>query len=117
MSTSDIVDARNALIDQLRNLLTKRDARIAELESQRKRLQSDIRRIAVDIMDHREYDPCWYTGRTEDSEDGDCGNWDECDPHCSLRELMDMAGITPQEDGGCDRQSRQPTEDGKVDAE
>lgn len=58
--------------------------------------------LVCDIMERREYAECWYA----DDPPGDCGNWPQCYPNCSLRELMDMAGFVPQEDGGIDRQDK-----------
>jgi hypothetical protein len=55
------------------------------------------RKWILDIMGRREYSQCWY-------DDSDCGNWSACNPHCSLREMMDFAGIVPQDDGGLDKQ-------------
>ncbi len=76
-------------------LLHQRDEqvkRIAELEGK-------LQRWVGDIMERREYATCWH------NDDGDCGNWPTCNPHCSLREMMDHVGITPQEDGGLDKQA------------
>jgi hypothetical protein len=53
-----------------------------------------------DIMERREHSPCWYT-----NDDGDCGNWVTCSPDCSLRQMMDLVGIIPQDDGKLDKQS------------
>lgn len=71
-----------------------------------------------DIMGHREYAECWYAD--PEGNFGDCGNWPSCNPHCSLREMMDHVGTIPQEDGGLDKQpatrsiqAQNPVEEGK----
>jgi hypothetical protein len=52
----------------------------------------DLRPLVVDIFERREYSKCWFA-------DGDCGNWTECNPDCSLVKLRELAGIEPTEDG------------------
>ncbi len=61
-----------------------------------------IKKWIVDIMDRREYTECWFVD--DEGNHGDCGNWPTCNPHCTLREMMDHVGIAPQEDGGLDKQ-------------
>jgi len=80
-----------------RVLENERDTLVKRCE----KLEKDLRRWIRDIMERREYDECWYA----DDDGGDCGNWDSCDPHCTLREMMDFVGLKPQEDGGMDKQS------------
>jgi len=60
-----------------------------------------VKKWIGNIMERRKYAPCWYSG---EEDDGDCGNWPTCDPHCSLREMMDFVRIVPQDDGGLDKQ-------------
>jgi len=64
---------------------------------------ASLKRWTYDIMERREYDSCWHS---DNEEGGDCGNWLTCNPHCSLREMMDHVGIVPQEDGGLDKQKQ-----------
>lgn len=64
-------------------------------------LRALLRESILDIMERREYSVCWHDGSDFD---GDCGNWPECNPECSLRKLMDAVGIKPQVDGGVDKQ-------------
>lgn len=61
-----------------------------------------IKKWIADIMDRREYTECWFVD--DEGNHGDCGNWPTCNPHCTLREMMDHVGIAPQEDGGRDKQ-------------
>jgi hypothetical protein len=100
-------------LDTITRLRADHDAdakRIAELEEtnrnsvanyqmQVEELEAKLKRWTIDIMERREYAACWYA-----CESGDCGNWPTCDPHCSLKEMMDQVGIVPQEDGGLDKQ-------------
>lgn len=80
------IEAQQALAEQARE--------VAELKGL-------LRESILDIMERREYSVCWHDGSDFD---GDCGNWPECNPECSLRKLMDAVGIKPQVDGGVDKQ-------------
>ena len=50
------------------------------------------------VCEWRELTPCWYDAN------GDCGNWLNCEPECPLRQLRELTGCVPQEDGGIDKQ-------------
>jgi len=65
--------------------------------------RKQLRVWVKDIMERRDYAPCWFC----DDDGGDCGNWPTCYPHCSLREMMDYVGIVPQEDGSMDKQCKE----------
>lgn len=69
------------------------------VQAERERLEKWVR----DLMERREYATCWYS-----DDDGDCGNWPTCNPHCTLREMMDAVGFKPQVDGGIDKQDPHP---------
>lgn len=59
--------------------------------------------IVKELCEHRELSDCWMADVSLDGP-GDCGNWPSCNPHCPLKQLRDMVGIVPQEDGGIDKQ-------------
>ena len=71
-----------------------------ELRERVKKLEENVRKWVGEVMEYREYAPCWYS-----NENGDCGNWTTCYGDCPLRQLMNLGGYVPQEDGGIDKQS------------
>lgn len=54
--------------------------------------------LVQDLCERRELKPCWY------DDDADCGNWPTCQVDCVLNELRSLVGLSPQEDGGIDKQ-------------
>ncbi len=57
--------------------------------------------LVKEICQKRELAECWFLN---DDLTGDCGNWTTCQPGCPLKQLRDLVGIVPQEDGGMDKQ-------------
>jgi hypothetical protein len=78
--------------------LAAANEQIAKLTKERDAEREQCRKWITDIMGHREYEGCWF------NDEGDCGNWPECSPHCPLKQMRDHVGIVPQTDGGLDKQ-------------
>ena len=71
-----------------------------------------VARLTGEICEHRELSDCWFVH----DDPGDCGNWPNCHPHCPLKQLRDIAGFVPQEDGGLNKQpsTREAAENAKA---
>ena len=85
----------NAAYDRLARVASTVDKRAKAAEAIVDKLPGLVR----DLCERREWSPCQFDN------EGDCGNWPSCLPDCALRQLRELAGIVPQEDGGTDKQS------------
>ncbi len=55
--------------------------------------KEQLKRMVIQIFEHREYAPCWF------EKDTDCANWTGCNSTCPLVQLREAAGIEPRDDG------------------
>lgn len=78
---------------------------LAAAQEENKRLREGLVVSAVGIMEMRECAQCIYPYTADDGveETGDCGNWPTCPETCPLAQLLRLAGIEPQQDGGTDK--------------